>query len=161
MIEPDGVANDGDQELADQHGERTPDEQWTTTELLNGVEGDWGRAHIHESENERDQECIGDGASGGQEGCRVVKDEVDASPLRRCQYAPIRFRAVEVLTCCIICREVPRMVLRTLDLDSLSEPLKQFNHPLNQLPAGMRARSYSSLAMISASSASMYSDSGG
>lgn len=35
--------------------------------------------------------------------------------------------------CCIICSDVPRMVLRRLELDFHSEPLKQAAQVLNQV----------------------------
>merc|ERR1711939_152099 len=63
--------------------------------------------------------------------------------------------------CCIICREVPKIVRRMLEDCLKREPLKQFAQ-LSKKPAlGMTLRSYSSLAMISASSFWMYSDSAG
>lgn len=53
------------------------------------------------------------------------------------------------------------MVLRRLELDLKTLPRKQLAQLPNQPLAGMMERSYSSLAMISASSASTYSLSGG
>ena len=38
MIEADGNADDGNEELADKHTKGTPDEKKASTELLNGVE---------------------------------------------------------------------------------------------------------------------------
>lgn len=60
--------------------------------------------------------------------------------------------------CCIICREVPKIVRRRLELGIDSPPLKQFAQPPIQVVSGIRARSYSSLATISASSLWIYSD---
>ena len=42
VVEADGDTDDGDEELADQHAEGTPDEKRTATEALDGVEGDRG-----------------------------------------------------------------------------------------------------------------------
>ena len=81
VVETDGDTNDGNEELADQHAEGTPDEERTTTELLNGVEGDGGRADVDEGEDQRDQEGVADGTGGLEERSRVVEDEVDTSPL--------------------------------------------------------------------------------
>ena len=81
LVEADGDTDDGNEELTDQHAKGTPDEQRTTTPLLNGVEGDRGGADIDEGEDQRDQEGVADGASGRQERSRVVEDEVDTSPL--------------------------------------------------------------------------------
>jgi hypothetical protein len=81
VIEADCDTDDGDEELADQHAQCTPDQEWATTELLNSVEGDRRRAHIDQGEDERDQECVADGTSRLQEGGRVVEDEVDTGPL--------------------------------------------------------------------------------
>ena len=64
LVETDGDTNDGNEELADQHAKSTPDEQRTTTPLLNGVEGDGGGADVDEGEDQGDQECVADGASG-------------------------------------------------------------------------------------------------
>lgn len=64
LVESNGDTNDGNEELADQHAEGTPDEQWTTTKLLNSVERDWSRAHVDQREDQGDQEGVGDGTSG-------------------------------------------------------------------------------------------------
>ena len=81
VVEADGHTNDGDEELADQHAESTPNEERTTTPLLNGVEGDGSGADVDEGEDQGDQEGVADGASRRQEGGGVVEDEVDTSPL--------------------------------------------------------------------------------
>ncbi len=61
--------------------------------------------------------------------------------------------------CCIIWREVPRIVRRRLDFWSVSPPEKQFIQLENQPVDGISCRSYSSLATISASSTLTYSES--
>lgn len=81
MVETDGDTDDGDEELADQHAQGTPDEERTTTELLDGPEGEWGGADIDEGKDQGDQEGVADSASGLQEWGRVVEDEVDTGPL--------------------------------------------------------------------------------
>ena len=81
MVEADSDTNDGDEELADQHAESTPNEQWSTAKLLNSVEGDRGRADIDQGEDQGDQEGVVDSAGRLKEGSRVVEDEVDTSPL--------------------------------------------------------------------------------
>ena len=64
LVESNSDTNDGNEELADQHAKGTPDEQRTTTPLLNGVEGDRGGADVDKGEDHRDQEGVADGASG-------------------------------------------------------------------------------------------------
>jgi hypothetical protein len=81
VVETDGNTDDSDDKLADQHAEGTPDEERTTTELLNSVEGDGGRADVDKGEDQRDQEGVADGTSGLEERSRVVEDEVDTGPL--------------------------------------------------------------------------------
>lgn len=81
VVETDGNTNDGDDKLADQHTEGTPDEQRTTTELLNSPEGDGCRADVDEGEDQGDQKGVGDSASRLEERCGVVEDEVDTGPL--------------------------------------------------------------------------------
>lgn len=81
VVEADSDADDGNQELADQHAESTVDEERSSTELLNRVEGDRGRANVDEGEDQRDQEDVADSTGGLQERCGVVEDEVDTRPL--------------------------------------------------------------------------------
>ena len=81
MVLAIGDTNDGNDELANQHAERTPDEQRTTAESFNGPEGDRGRADVDKSRNERDEEGVGNGAELLEECGTVVEDEVDTSPL--------------------------------------------------------------------------------
>ena len=81
LVEADGDADDGDDELAAQHAEGAPDQQHAAAELLHRVEGDRGADGVDEVEDQRDQEGVGDGARGLQEGGRVVEDEIDARPL--------------------------------------------------------------------------------
>jgi len=76
-----GGTDDGGDELADQHAESTPDEEGTTTELLNGVEGDGGRADVDEGGDEGNQEGVRDRSEVLEEGGTEVEDEVDTSPL--------------------------------------------------------------------------------
>jgi hypothetical protein len=81
VVEADCDTDDGDQELADQHAQCTPDQEWATAELLDSVEGDRGRAYIDQGEDQGDQEGVADGTSRLEKGCRVVEDKVDTSPL--------------------------------------------------------------------------------
>jgi hypothetical protein len=46
VVKADGDTDDADEELADHHTERTVDENCTTAESLNGVEGDRSRPDI-------------------------------------------------------------------------------------------------------------------
>lgn len=94
VVESDGDTDDGDEELADQHTESAPDEERTTSELLNGIEGERGRAHVDEGEDQRDQEGVADGSSGLQEGSGVVENEVDTSPVLKLAFA--RFTRVQM-----------------------------------------------------------------
>lgn len=72
--------NDGDDELADDHAESTPDEQGATTELLNGPEGDRGRADVDDGRNHADQEGVVDSVQVREEGGSEVKHKVDTGP---------------------------------------------------------------------------------
>ena len=74
-------SGNGDDELADDHTEGTPDQERTTTEALNGPEGNGGRAHVDEGGNKGDEEGILDRTQGLEEGGSEVEDEVDAGPL--------------------------------------------------------------------------------
>jgi hypothetical protein len=73
--------NDGSNKLANQHAQGSPDENCTTAESLNDVEGDRSRADIDQSGNETDEEGIGNRAQGLEEGGTEVEDEVDTGPL--------------------------------------------------------------------------------
>lgn len=73
--------NDGDDELADDHAERTPDEQGAAADSLHTPERDRGRADVDEGRDERDQERVLDGAELLEEGGAEVEDEVDTGPL--------------------------------------------------------------------------------
>jgi len=81
MVEANRDANDGHQELTDQHAESAVDENSATSELLNSVEGDGCRANVDQVEDEGDQEGVVDSTRGLQEWGRVVEDEVHTSPL--------------------------------------------------------------------------------
>jgi hypothetical protein len=81
LVETNSDTNNGDEELADQHAQGAPDEKRSTTDPLNGVEGNRGGADVDEGENQGDQEGVGDGAGRLQERGRVVEDEVNTSPL--------------------------------------------------------------------------------
>lgn len=63
-----GGTDDGGDELADQHAESTPDEEGTTTELLDGVEGDGGGADVDKGGDEGDQEGVRDRSEVLEEG---------------------------------------------------------------------------------------------
>lgn len=81
VVEANGNTDNGNQELADQHAESTPDQERATTEPLDSPEGDRGGADVDEGEDQRDQEDVVNGAGRGQEWCGVVEDEVHTSPL--------------------------------------------------------------------------------
>lgn len=69
-----GGTDDGGDELTDPHAERTVDQKRSTTESLNGPEGDGSGADINEGSNERDQEWVGDGAQVLEEDGTEVED---------------------------------------------------------------------------------------
>lgn len=73
--------NDTDDELADNHPSGTPDENGTTTELLNDVEGHGSGADVDESGDQGDEERVGNRSEGGEEDGSEVEDEVDTSEL--------------------------------------------------------------------------------
>ena len=58
VVEPDGNADDRDEELADEHAQSTPDEERATTESFDGPEGQRRAADVDESEDERNEESI-------------------------------------------------------------------------------------------------------
>lgn len=84
VVRADG-ADDGDDELADQHAEGAPDEQRPAAEALHGVERDGRRARVDERRDERDEEGVLDGAELLEEGGAEVEDKVDAGPGKPCR----------------------------------------------------------------------------
>jgi hypothetical protein len=76
-----GRTNDGNDELADDHGQATDEENPTTTEALNEVERDGSSEHVHERGDKGDQEGVGDCAECLEEGGAEVEDEVDTGEL--------------------------------------------------------------------------------
>lgn len=77
-----GDANNGDDELANNHSEGTPQKERTATNTFDGPKCDWGREHVDNSGNHADEEGVADGSEGFEEGCAKVEDEVDAGPPR-------------------------------------------------------------------------------
>lgn len=76
-----GDADDGDEELADDHAQGTPEEQGATTDFLDGVEGDRGGADIDDGGDHAQEEGVLDCTKLLEEDGTVVEDEVDTSPL--------------------------------------------------------------------------------
>lgn len=74
-------ADDGDDELADDHAEGTPDEQGATAEALDGPEGDGGGDDVDDGGDHGDEEGVLDGAEVLEEGGAEVEDKVDTGPL--------------------------------------------------------------------------------
>lgn len=60
VIEPGGDPDNGNKELADEHAERSPDQQSASSEPLNGVERDWGREHVDQREDESYDKAVFD-----------------------------------------------------------------------------------------------------
>lgn len=81
VVETDGVTDDGDDVLADEQAQGTPDEQLAAADPLDEEEGDGGRDDVDDVEDGADEEGVGDGAGRLKEGGGVVEDEVDARPL--------------------------------------------------------------------------------
>ena len=81
VVETDGVADGGNNELAHEHSEGTPDEERATTESLDCPERYRGRQDIDKCEDEGDEESITNGVRRLEERSRVVEDEVDTRPL--------------------------------------------------------------------------------
>jgi hypothetical protein len=138
--------------LANQHTESTDDEERSTTELLDRVEGDWGGADIDEGEDEGDDEWVGDGAGRLEEGSGVVEDEVHTRPDDQLVAGMFKYGRLGAYHCCIICSDVPKIVRRMFDFCSQRDPEKQFIQLETNPEDGMMERSYSSLATISANS---------
>jgi len=67
LVETDSDTDDGNNELADQHAEGTPDEEWATSNSLDRPEGDRSRQHVDEGEDEGDQERVLNGTGRLQE----------------------------------------------------------------------------------------------
>jgi hypothetical protein len=80
VVETDSNTNDSNDELADKHTEGTDEKDTAATESLNGPERQRSGEDVDEGEDERDEESVGDGTGGLEEGSRVVEDEVDTSP---------------------------------------------------------------------------------
>lgn len=72
--------DDGDNELADSHGQGAPDKQCAAAEALHAPERDGGGAHVDERRDELDEERVVNGAELHEEGGAKVKDKVDAGP---------------------------------------------------------------------------------
>ena len=116
LVEADSDTDSGNDELTNKHTESTKDENGTTTEALDGPEGQRGRQNVNQSEDHGDKERVVDSASGLEERGRVVEDEVDTGPVDfKLEGWLFLARSVDTYHCCIICREVPRMVRRKLD----------------------------------------------
>lgn len=71
----------------------------TTADFLDGPEGDGGGEHIDESEDEGDEERVGDSAGGLEERGGVVKDKVDTGPLLHHLERSAENGATEVAAC--------------------------------------------------------------
>ena len=80
LLATSGNTNDGNNELADQHAKGTIEENRAAAPFLNGVERDGSREDVDDGENHGDEERVGDGTGGLEEGGRVVEDEVNTSP---------------------------------------------------------------------------------
>jgi len=76
-----GDTDDGDDELANNHAQSTPQEQRTTTDFLHGVEGDGSGAHVNNGGDHGQKEGVLNGLELLEEGGSEVEDEVDTSPL--------------------------------------------------------------------------------
>lgn len=162
FVESNGNTDDGDEELADEHPESSVDEERATTESLDSVEGDRGGADVDDGEDHGDEERVGDSTSRSEERSRVVeaakRSEESESDI---DHSGLEVKAYMKLTpvhCCIIWREVPRMVRRRLERASQRDPEKQAAQEANHEPVGMAAASTSALATISESSTSMSSE---
>lgn len=84
-IVPIGNSDNGHDELADYHAQGTPQQQGSTTDLLNGPERDWGRADVDDRGDHSQQERVLDRVQLLEEGSTEVEDEVDAGPSERSQ----------------------------------------------------------------------------
>lgn len=76
-----GDADDGDEELADDHAQGTPEEEGATADLLNGVEGEGGGEDVDDGGDHGEEEGVLDCAELLEEGGAEVEDEVDTGPL--------------------------------------------------------------------------------
>ena len=102
-----------------------------------------GRTHVDDGENHGDQERIVDGAGGREERSRVV-ETARRSQLKRQITATTYFKTYMKFTpvhCCIIWREVPRMVRRRLELAVQREPEKHAAQDENHELVGIACRS--------------------
>lgn len=76
-----GGTDDTDNELHDDHGSSTPDENRTATNLLDHDEREGSGEHVDERGDKRDQEGVLDGAELLEEDGTEVEDEVDTGQL--------------------------------------------------------------------------------
>lgn len=72
-----GNTDDGDDELTDNHAQGTPQEQGTTANLLNGVEGDGSGADVDDGGDHAQEEGVLDGTELLEEGGTEVEHEVN------------------------------------------------------------------------------------
>lgn len=118
VVESDGDTDDGNEELADQHAKSTPDEERTTSKLLNSVERERGRAHVDESKDQRDQEGVADSSSGLQEGSGVVENEVDTSPMYKISVCSFCLGLSELTIVASFAEKYPRLCGGCLTFDA-------------------------------------------
>lgn len=78
-----GRADDGDDELADDHGRATDEQDAAASEALDDPERERRREHVHESGDEGDEEGVVDRAKRLEERGTEVEDEVDTGELLR------------------------------------------------------------------------------
>lgn len=119
-----GDADNGDNELTDQHAESAPDQKWSPTKLFNGPKGDGSRADVDQGGNQPNQEGVVNGPKIREKAGAEIEDEVDTRPSKVRLVRTNQGLKMETY-CCIICMEVPRMVRRRLLLGLNSDPLKQ------------------------------------
>lgn len=73
--------DNADDEFTDEHAERSPDEQRTTAETLNGPKRHWCRADVDKCSDERDEEGVLNCPQRLEEDGAKVEDKVDAGKL--------------------------------------------------------------------------------
>lgn len=79
VVEVDCDIDDGDEELIDEYVKSVLEEDGVVIEMFNGLEGDGGWVYVDDGEDYGDDEWVGNGIGGFEEGGWVVEDEVDIS----------------------------------------------------------------------------------
>lgn len=102
------VADGSEDDEADEHPQRTRDEGLTSTEVLDNVQTEEGRAEVDGVQDDLRDE--GADVDGSEDGGAIVKEVVGAGELCAVRNLASRCRSGGWLTCWNICRSMPRAI---------------------------------------------------